>query len=94
LLEHGEINPENPIQAATNYQSGVLFKILHIFDGGDCHLVHHIYPHIPFYNISKAIKLFKPQLDQCEVYEHRSLLAILFQVLVANKKIRECWKAV
>ena len=94
LLEHGEINPKNPIQAVTNYRSGMLFKVLHMFDGGDCHLIHHIYPNIPFYNISKAIKLLKPQLERCKVYEHNSLIAILFQVLIGNKKIRECWNVV
>ena len=92
LLEHAEINPDNPIQAITNYRSGIIFRILHLFNSGDCHLLHHIYPNVPFYNVPKAMKLLRPYLVKCSnIYEHSSLFSLLYSFFVKNKNFKEFW---
>lgn len=88
LLEHGDTNPDNPIQAATNYRSKLFFQLLHVFDSGDCHLIHHIYPNIPFYNIRKAIKLLRPYLEKRGVYEYTSSAPLLKAIFVDDKSFR------
>lgn len=92
VLDHGEFDSNNPIQAITNYRSGIIFKLTHGFNSGDCHLIHHLYPNIPFYNIPKAITLFRPNLARYHVYEHTSYLSIIYLFLIKNKKRFSCWK--
>ena len=56
ILEHAETNPQNLFHCATFYRTGLLTRFLFFWDAGDCHLVHHIFPNIPFYRMGKAVE--------------------------------------
>jgi len=60
-------------------------------DAGDCHLVHHIFPNIPFYKVGKAADLFHPFLLRQGVRERRSLLALLWGYFARVEPHRALW---
>lgn len=92
VLEHGDIDADNPLQAATFYRSSFIFKLMHGFNSGDCHLVHHVYPNIPFYNIPKALKLLRPHFFHHQIYEYRSYWSIIYYFFIKNKKRFTSWR--
>lgn len=93
ILEHGETNPKNLFHCATYYRTGLLTRFLFFWDAGDCHLVHHIFPNIPFYRMGKAVDLFRPFLVERGVRERRSLLRLLHGYFVRNEPHRALWSA-
>jgi fatty acid desaturase len=93
VLEHAETNPENAFHCATYYRCGPLTRLLFFWDGGDCHLVHHLFPNIPFYNIPKASRLIHPLLLRSGVRERKSLPALCWGYFVRNEPHRALWSA-
>ena len=93
VLEHAETNPRNLFHCATFYRTGPLTRFLFFWDGGDCHLVHHIFPNIPFYRVGKAVDLFRPFLVARGVRERRSLLSLLHGYFLRNEPHRALWSA-
>jgi fatty acid desaturase len=93
ILEHGETNPGNLFHCATFYRTGPLTRFLFFWDAGDCHLVHHIFPNIPFYRMGKAVDLFRPFLVGRGVRERRSLLSLLHGYYIRNEPHRALWSA-
>ncbi len=93
ILEHAETNPANLFHCATFYRTGPLTRFLFFWDGGDCHLVHHIFPNIPFYRMGKAVDLFRPFLVARGVRERRSLLSLLHGYFIRNEPHRALWSA-
>jgi len=91
VLEHAETDPGNAYHCATYYRTGPLTRPLFFWDGGDCHLVHHLLPHIPFYNMGRAVDLFRPFLLRQGVRERRSLARLLWGYLVRNEPHRALW---
>src|SRR5262249_33662176 len=41
ILEHGEMNPENPYHSSICYRSGPLARLLFFWSAGEYHLIHH-----------------------------------------------------
>jgi fatty acid desaturase len=93
VLEHAETNPQNLFHCATFYRTGPLTRPLFFWDGGDCHLVHHIFPNIPFYRMGRAVDLFRPFLIERGVRERRSLLSLLHGYFIRNEPHRALWSA-
>lgn len=93
VLEHAETNPRNLFHCATFYRTGALTRLLFFWDGGDCHLVHHIFPNIPFYRMGQAVDLFRPFLVARGVRERRSLLELLRGYFLRNEPHRALWSA-
>jgi len=91
ILEHAETDPGNDYHCATFYRTGLLSRPLFFWDAGDCHLVHHIFPHIPFYNMGDAVDLFRPFLISKGVRERRSLLALAYGYFIRNERHRALW---
>lgn len=91
ILEHAEANPENPFHLATFYRTGILTRVLFLWDSGDCHVIHHIYATIPFYRIGRAIDLMRPILVEHGVVERRSLVALFWGYFVKNFPHRTLW---
>jgi fatty acid desaturase len=79
VLEHFDLEPGNPFWVGTNYRTGILTQVAFWWDSGDCHLVHHFYPSIPFYRMRRAIGLIRPILAREGVQEHRSVTRLLRQ---------------
>jgi fatty acid desaturase len=85
VLEHFDLEPGNPFWVGTNYRTGVLTQVAFWWDSGDCHLVHHFYPSIPFYRMRKALGLMRPILAREGVQEQRSLVRLLWQWFSASR---------
>lgn len=73
VLEHADADESNPLWLGTNYRCGWLAQFFYLQGSGDCHLVHHIFPRIPFYRCPAAARAFAPVLAAAGVPEHRSI---------------------
>lgn len=92
ILEHAELDPHNPVYIATYTKSGWIENILFFWDGGDCHLIHHLFPNIPFYNIPKAISLIDPLLKERGVTYQKSSLQVIIQWFTRGGEHRTIWQ--
>jgi len=91
ILEHAEVNPENMYHCATYYRTGPVTRPLFFWGAGDCHLVHHIFPEIPWYRLGKACDLMRPFLIDHGVRERRSLPKLLYGYFVKGEPYRALW---
>lgn len=85
VLEHFDLEPRNPFWVGTFYRCGPLTKLMYWWGAGDCHIVHHFYPTVPFYRMNAALRLIVPILRREGVYEHRSLLPLLRDWFMASR---------
>jgi fatty acid desaturase len=90
LLEHAEADDDNVFHCGVFYRTGPVSGPLFFWDAGDCHIVHHIYPAIPFYRIPEALRLMRPILVEHGARE-RSLGALLHGWFVRNEAHRTVW---
>lgn len=91
VIEHAEADPANPWHWSTCYRTGWLTRPLFFWDGGDCHLVHHIFPRLPFYRMNRAVALMRPLWLAHGVTERRSYWQLLHGWLVAAWPHRSRW---
>jgi len=91
ILEHAEANPNNPYHIATYYKTGLISQLVFLWDSGDCHLIHHIYPGIPFYRMRRANKLIRPFLLENGVVERTSLSELVWGWYIKNHPHRSLW---
>jgi fatty acid desaturase len=91
IIEHAELDPENPYALATSYETGLLSKVFFLADSGDCHLVHHVFPRIPFYRMSAALETFAPFFEAKGVLKRVSYLGLLKGWFVKNYAHRTVW---
>jgi fatty acid desaturase len=90
-LEHSEADDENPLFLGINYRSGPILRLLSLCNVGDGHLVHHLFPNVPWYRVPAAIRAIRPLLSDAAVPERRSLVAILWGWLVLGRPHRRPW---
>lgn len=91
LLEHADIQPDNPYNSSTNYKTGPISRLLFFWDSGDCHIVHHFFPAIPFYNISEALRLMNPIFKEQGAIERKSMAKIFYGWFVDNRAHGTDW---
>jgi fatty acid desaturase len=91
ILEHAECDPGNVFHCATFYRTGAITGPLFFWDAGDCHIVHHIYPAIPFYRMPAAVKAIAPVLRAHGAVECHSLLRLLRGWFWRNEAHRTVW---
>jgi len=91
ILEHADIQPNNPYNSSTNYKTGPVSRLLFFWDSGDCHIVHHFFPAIPFYRISDALQLMSPIFQEQGAIEQRSIAKILYGWFIENKTHGTNW---
>ncbi|MHC4954234.1 MAG: fatty acid desaturase family protein [Planctomycetota bacterium] len=91
ILEHAETNVENNYHCATYYRTGPLTRPLLFWDAGDCHLVHHVFPGIPWYHMGEACDTLRPFLIEHGVRERRSILELLKGYFVDVQPHRTLW---
>lgn len=77
ILEHADADPANPWGWSTFYRTNGLNRFLFFWDSGDCHLVHHIFPRLPWYHMTEAVRLMRPLILAQGVVERRSYWALL-----------------
>ena len=92
LLEHANIDKENPYQNSTYYKTGFVTKFLFFWGTGDCHIVHHFFPSIPFYQMNKALKLIRPIIDASGAHQTKSITWILKKWFIENKPHGTRWE--
>lgn len=78
VLEHFEVRMGDGFQIATAYKTGVLTRYAFFWVAGDCHIVHNLFPRIPFYRISAALRSMTPILQSAGVIQRRSLIELLY----------------
>jgi fatty acid desaturase len=77
VLEHFDLGRANPLWPGTFYRTGFFSRAAFLWSAGDCHVVHHFYPSIPFYRMPQALRLMRPILLHEGVHEHRSLAPLM-----------------
>ena len=91
ILEHAETNPANDFHCATYYRTRPVTRPLLFWGAGDCHLVHHIFPEIPWYNLGKACDVMRPFLVDKGCRERRSIPKLLYGYFIKGEPYRELW---
>lgn len=91
ILEHGEMSMENPYHAATCYVAGLLTGPLFLWGIGDAHLIHHLFPNIPYYRVGEARALMLPILLRQGVIRRTSLPWLIGQWFVRNRRHGTVW---
>jgi len=91
MLEHAEATPGNAFHSGTFYRTGFVTRPLFFWDAGDCHVVHHLYPAIPFYRMGEALSLLTPILKEHGARERRSFVGVLHGYFVRNEPHRAAW---
>lgn len=81
-LEHSEFEPDQPFHINCFYRTGWLTRPLFFWDAGDCHLVHHIFPRIPYYRMGAALTHLRPLIIEAGVVERRNLWALVWDWIV------------
>jgi fatty acid desaturase len=60
IIEHAHVDPENKYWLATPYKTGVFSKVIFLADSGDCHILHHIFPRVPWYGMAELVRASAP----------------------------------
>ena len=92
ILEHADVDINIPLPIGTNYKTGPISRILFFYGSGDCHLIHHLFPKMPFYHIKKASLALQPILKRYSVAEHRSLIKLIYGFYFLKLPHRSQWK--
>lgn len=95
VLEHADadVTTGDAFQAGTCYRTGPLTRALFLWDSGDCHLVHHIFPRMPFYRVGACVDAIQPLLEERNPRPRNSLLALLKGWYLDNHGHRTPWPA-
>ncbi|MDF3032116.1 MAG: fatty acid desaturase-like protein [Moraxellaceae bacterium] len=91
VIEHADVDPANPWHGSTFYRTGPVSRLLFCWDSGDCHLVHHVFPRLPFYRMGRAVDLMRPHLLAQGVVERRSYAQLLKGWFVDAYPHRTLW---
>ncbi len=91
VLEHADVDPNNPYHLATFYRAGPLMSVLFLWGTGDGHLVHHLFERIPYYRTGEAARLMRPLLVERGVIERRSLWRLLLGWYSKGYAHRSLW---
>ncbi len=91
ILEHAESDQANVFHCGTFYQTGLISGPLFFRGTSDCHVVHHIYPAIPFYRMHKAVRLISPIILRHGARGRRSFVGLLYGFFVRNEAHRTVW---
>lgn len=89
-LQHSETDIQNPFHVALFYKTNWFLRVFYCYSLGDAHLVHHLFPRIPFYKTGKAARLFHTELIRQGVPE-RKLGEVLKAYYITGKPYRERW---
>lgn len=91
-FQHAETDPRNPFHLSVYHRSSRLLRILFFNTLGDGHLVHHLYPHIPIYNVGVAAQLMHPVIARHRVPE-RGFCEVLWCFFIRGAPYREGWSS-
>lgn len=89
-LQHTEADVDNPLHIAVYIKNNLFMRLFYSNSIGEMHLVHHIFPRIPFWKSAKAAKLFRPTLLKYKVPE-RGLWEVLKGYYIKGNPYRKPW---
>lgn len=90
-IEHSDINPTNPFNQSTFYETGIFSRLLFLWDSGDCHIVHHIFPRMPWYRVGAAVDKIKPVLEENGAVKRTSFWRLVKGWYIDNYPHRTRW---
>lgn len=91
VSQHSETDPRNPFHLSVYYRPNRLLALLFFDTMGVGHLVHHIYPRIPIYNIGEAARLMHPLLIRHGIPE-RGMFEVLWRYFIRADAYRARWR--
>jgi|GEM_PF-2513695 len=91
IIEHSDVRPENPFNQSTFYETGILTRLVFFWDSGDCHIIHHIFPRMPWYRVGKAVDLIKPVLLEQGAIKRSSFWWLVKGWYINNYEHRTTW---
>ena len=91
VFEHADADDANPYWIGTHYRCGWITRALVLADSGDCHLVHHVFPKIPFYRCPQASRLMRAHFARTGVPERTSFWGLLRGWFVDGHAHRSAW---
>ena len=89
--QHSETNIENNMHLAQNFKGNLLIRLVYCCSLGDVHIVHHIFPRIPFWKTPKAARLIRETLVAHDV-PTRTFSEILYGYYIKGQPYRTLWK--
>jgi fatty acid desaturase len=91
ILEHANVDPSNNYWLATPYKTGWFTQLLFVADSGDCHLLHHVFPRVPWYRMPALARAAKPYFEAKGVKYSTSYSELIYGWFVANFAHRTRW---
>jgi len=90
-FQHSETDINNSMHLAQNYRGNLLIRVVYCCSLGDVHIVHHIFPRIPFWKTPKAARLIRGTLEAQNVPK-RTFFEILYGYYIKGRPYRTLWK--
>lgn len=91
IIEHTHVDRSNPYWIGTPYVTGLFSQCLFIADSGDCHIVHHVFPGVPWYHVPKLARLSRPFLESKGVVFEKSIWTLASGWFVHNYPMGTKW---
>jgi fatty acid desaturase len=91
IIEHAHVDPSNKYWLATPYRTGFFAKFFFLADSGDCHILHHIFPRVPWYGMPKLVRSAEPFFEAKGVVYKGSFVMLLKGWFVDNYPHRSKW---
>jgi fatty acid desaturase len=91
ILEHANVDPTNKYWLATPYKTGWFTQLLFLADSGDCHLLHHVFPRVPWYRMPALVKAAQPYFESKSVTYSHSYPALIYGWFISNFAHRTKW---
>ena len=89
--QHSETDVNNSMHLAQNYKGNFLIRVIYCCSVGDVHIVHHIFPKIPFWKTPKAARLMRPTFEVHNVPK-RTFSEILYGYYIKGRPYRTLWE--
>lgn len=89
--DHAVVDTSNEYWLSTLYPSSY-FSVLFLYESGEFHQIHHIFPKIPFYRMPSALRAMKPTFVQMGLNEERSLMRLLILWFAGRFEHGTAWR--
>jgi fatty acid desaturase len=91
VIEHAHVDPGNKYWLATPYRTGFFGKFFFLADSGDCHILHHIFPRVPWYGMPQLVRASEPFFEAKGVVYKGGFLTLLKGWFIDNFPHRSKW---
>lgn len=88
--QHSETDVNNSMHLSVCFKANFFLRVLYCCSLGDVHIVHHIFPRIPFWKTPKAARLFRETI-KAENVPIRTFSEVLIGYYIKGKPYRKLW---